>query len=270
MNKRKAFTLVELIVVIFSVTLLLLVMLPGLRTVRKHSKQAVCTAHLRSIGQAVHDFVEENFDRIAKAPNWSFWDNQWSIEYFGDTNPYYEYQPEHLLSSNPDLEPKDPYSYAYWGVAYKDYIASRKIFHCPSMTWVDDWREQGLPYGPPLQPYLKNTCYAINRGYVAGSKFSSFPNPSETIFAQDHIESGIEGIGNDMFCANSEGINLAQWRDGGPGGLWPVDEPVDECFRHQKSANILWLDGHVSVIPETDGITPYYVPQVWYNPFIND
>lgn len=256
-----AFTITELLVVIFSLALLFLVLTPGLHHAKDRSKQIICAAHLRTVGAAFNQYTNENQDRTARAPNWSFWNNQWSIDHLGDTIPPYEYQPEHLQTNNPDLNPYNPYDYAYWGVAYRDYLESPKAFHCPSKIMVDDWREVGAPFGTQMQPYLDNTCYGFN-SYLDRKLITTVPNPSQTILTQDHIESRIEL--SDMFCPYNGGINLSSWRGTAYGGLWPYDFGVRECFRHHGQSNTLWLDGHVSPINETYGED---VPEVWYNPF---
>ncbi|MBN2375657.1 MAG: hypothetical protein JXD22_04610 [Sedimentisphaerales bacterium] len=261
---HKAFTITELIVTIFSLAILFLVLTPGLRHAQDRSKQIICAAHLRTVGAAFNLYLNDNLDRSSRAPNWIFWNNQWTIDYFGDPLPYYEYQPEHIQVYDPSLTVSgyNPYQNAYWGVAYRDYIESPKAFHCPSKIMIDDYREVGDPFGTPMQPYLDNSCYGFN-SYLESKILTTVPNPSQTILTHDHIETRIEGS-NDMFYSYQGNINLSQWRGTGPAGMWPYDFAVRECFRHHGQSNTLWLDGHVSPINETFGED---VPQIWYYPF---
>jgi prepilin-type processing-associated H-X9-DG protein len=117
-----------------------------------------------------------------------------------------------------------------------------------------------------------------NWGTISYRKITEFKNPSTVIFAQDHVEQKMDGIGSDMFCASpGSNRNLTQWR--GYSAQYPDLYPnsIAECFRHNRSryedydpnklfkgvSNTLWLDGHVDTIKETFGQD---VPVSWYNP----
>ncbi len=59
MKKRKAFTLIELLVVIAIIALLLAVILPSLRMAKEHAKRLICATHLKSIGQAIVLYADQ-------------------------------------------------------------------------------------------------------------------------------------------------------------------------------------------------------------------
>ena len=105
-------------------------------------------------------------------------------------------------------------------------------------------------------------------GYTEESIVDTFPNPSNLILAQDHIEQLLDSIYSDMFCiAPGQLINLIQWR------AYARDYPdiypnaVEECFRHEGVSQTLLVDGHVTSIAETTGED---VPCVWYDPFFEE
>ena len=107
MKKHKGFTLIELLVVIAIIAILMSILMPGLRAAREQSKRVACMANLKGLGTSIAMYLMENENRLpmgrsgdsktAKVYNsWGVWDNQWTIDYHGDPNPYYEYQPKHI------------------------------------------------------------------------------------------------------------------------------------------------------------------------------
>jgi prepilin-type N-terminal cleavage/methylation domain-containing protein/prepilin-type processing-associated H-X9-DG protein len=257
MKNKKAFTLIELLVVIAIIALLLAVILPALRLAKEQAKRIVCAAHLRGLGLAVAAYLEDNDNTFYNAPNQGLWEDPYSGE---------------------ELTPES--GWAYWGIAYSYYTDNKKIFHCPSVVAVDMWQLPSEPFDFDTDiKWLKEIFYYCHYGvkhYVSGRKITEFRLPANVIFAQDHIEQRLDGIGSDMFCIPPGGqVNLVQWR---------LDlrtyypDAVSECFRHLRASygrkrpydpysiekgasNNLWLDGHVSPIKETTGED---VPVRWY------
>ncbi len=73
MSRRKGFTLIELLVVVAIIALLISILLPSLARAREIAKRAVCASNLRSIGQAIKVYANDNQDYfptgIYKEPN---------------------------------------------------------------------------------------------------------------------------------------------------------------------------------------------------------
>lgn len=255
-REKRGFTLIEVLVVVAIIALLIAILLPSLSRARELGKKAVCGAHLHGLMSAVHMYVQDAKGWTHKSPNNGLWDN----EHRKGVEPFRQYKPN-------DSE-------AYWGVAYFKYSKNKEVFSCPAQARVDDWPENG--WGQAYQKYFKYCSYGLNgfisnvqnqhKGFQQGMLIDTdFKRPGLIIAFQDHIEQRMETPrdgATDMFCFSRNGQNLLQWRpDGGHDqGRW-FPNSVQECFRHLKRSNTVWLDGHVSDIRETVGTG---VPMNWY------
>lgn len=64
MNRQKGFTLIELLVVIAVIALLLSILLPSLRMAKEHARRLICGTNLRTIGQALYLYAEQENDKL--------------------------------------------------------------------------------------------------------------------------------------------------------------------------------------------------------------
>lgn len=256
--KRKAFTLIELLVVISIIAMLLAILMPALGMVKEKGRQVVCASHLKSIGLSVTTYLTDNDDTFHFGANNGLWRNWYNGD--GEKLPYNS-------------------TYAYWGVAYAEYIGNNEVFDCPSVRadkgdidlWYLPWEYFGGKPASELKEYFKYCSYGLNSytnshysdGKAVYVKGSSLRRPSETIFAQDHIEQLMDSTGSDMFCkppgGGTNSKNLSQWRGYQQSHSELYPNVLGACFRHSKkggndgNSNTLWLDGHVTPIKETDG-----------------
>lgn len=62
--RRRGFTLIELLVVVAILAVLVSILLPALNGARQQAKSTACLANMRSLGLAVHLYVQDNNDRF--------------------------------------------------------------------------------------------------------------------------------------------------------------------------------------------------------------
>ena len=63
-QKRQGFTLIELLVVIAIIALLLAIIMPSLRMVKEQARKVICATHLKSIGQAIALYAQQENDEL--------------------------------------------------------------------------------------------------------------------------------------------------------------------------------------------------------------
>ena len=261
--KAKAFTFVELLVVIGLIAVLIGILLPTLSRARQYSQAIKCRSQLHQIALSVQFYVTNNRgylahsygNLIAPGNGWTTLDPVTGLVGLIDST-----------SSN-----------AYWGVAYARYLlpastlaatgdastqiiqAACGIWHCPSTLSLEPASDD------PTAPL----SYAIN-GIITGTKappnrkFSNYQHASEVIFCQDSIEQEITASNYDSLSNFGSGNNLRYFR---PGGQYYVLDDitwgVNEYYRHHNQCNVLWLDGHVDSLRLSTGSD---VPQTAYQP----
>jgi len=243
-DKVRAFTLVELLVVIGIISVLIALLLPALTAAKESAKRIKCMSNLRQISVAVRMYTQEWRGRTHWMPNGGLWSAR---------------------TGGPPLSADD--DRAYWGVAYLPYLAGnravsdantavadvwRSLFVCPSFRVMDI--DPG--YSDPNMP----ATYGGNI-FMGNVNVTKVRNDSEVVFAEDAAEQRIDGNGDflikfevdtyDPVKLHAVPDNLQQYRL----GQWFRAAPIEwqEWFRHGRYGNVLWMDGHVTSIHETHG-----------------
>ena len=233
-SKIRAFTLVELLVVIGIIALLMGILLPSLGRARAEGRAVKCAAQLQQIGVAVQLYMSQSRGFIGQWRNATSWQDPLDMSRMIDPN----------------------HTNAYWGVQYA--IMARipkQLFNCPDATDGENGDGMTFSQGAIFTSYSQN-CYGGNNGGKRGTdafRIATFGDKDEialfhrknntwegrnlarmrfstkTIFANDGYESVTDGNGdtfNDWY----------QWVD--------PDRSL-EYLRHNKRANALFCDGHV-------------------------
>jgi prepilin-type N-terminal cleavage/methylation domain-containing protein/prepilin-type processing-associated H-X9-DG protein len=253
-SNRRAFTLVELLVVIGIIAILVAILLPTLNRARESARTLKCMSNLRVIGQASLQYSIDNKNCFLPAIIWK--------DAAGGSNPADWWA--HLLVSRKYL-PRQEIDSA------SSPMALNSVLVCPSVqtemltsnsttdgirrkvsNWVDPptanspgvWVD--IAYGINGTSYASNEadsnknpfypCTSISFGNAQCTplkKRSATKNSSELIFMFDGKEWNV-------WTGNLIRTRIAGWRHGG----WIPTKP-DSSGR----VNVSFMDGHVATVP---------------------
>lgn len=201
------FTLIELLIVISIIAILAAMLLPALISARNKAKEISCASKLNQIGLAQANYLGT----------------------YDDIFPPYEYNTGGATSYR-------------WMALYAPYL------DIPVQTGSGTYKQNG-PFGCPSQlKWRENSSgsgnYSISYGYNQGSLGTSNYTP-QTNYGIDityplkitQIRKPTEQLSHTDSWYNTTG---AYRSEGNPNG-----NQASLCFRHNKRANTLYVDGHV-------------------------
>ncbi len=263
LTKKRAFTLVELLVVIGIIALLVALLLPVLNKAREAAKAVQCAANMRNIGQIMMVFAQDNDNRypacgkvLAVAPATT------STSHWAEVLDRIVY--------NNTLQ-KGPIQYVnYIGSASQNIygLASGRL-GCPNTgnegitrrpylttTFVAGGWQNNLatpPWPANCPPYgATKTGTYFNEWFYLGARRTKFKNSSEKFIL---IESS---LGSDQILPRP----IAQDNPALATRNFPYSNGVSTgsifAFRHPNlTANFLYADGHVGQLNSKDEMNDY-------------
>jgi len=234
-KKRKAFSLIELLVVISVVALLMAVLMPALASARAQAHRMVCRSNLRQLVLANSGYAVENDGHYVPA----------APDITAEMGGMYRW---HGLRSSPD-EPFDPMK-----GPLAAYLAGGQVKECPErVNFVDgqDWNtnfEQGCGGYGYNHVYLGSRNWqdrqfkTLEQSRRAGwetTKTTEVGRPTETLMFADTAMSNRQSY-------------LIEYSFAEPPFYVYKGKPVTSYylsasihFRHRGRANVGWTDGHV-------------------------
>jgi prepilin-type processing-associated H-X9-DG protein/prepilin-type N-terminal cleavage/methylation domain-containing protein len=217
---RKAFTLVELLVVIGIIALLIGLLLPALSTARQQAQAVDCLSNLRQMVIAVHSYADA-------------YNGQYPIAYYSDLSP------TQMVSFN-------------WDFTVTRALPSGRVTVTPGILWQGSTNAQ-IQQCPsfsgnsnaPNDPY---TGYNYNDSFIGGGQ-SGPTTAAPAKLNQVHRPSRCALFGDGQYSAGAD--KFMHSPNPGPDDItfgFTSAWAGTQGFRHRGGTNIAFCDGHAETL----------------------
>ncbi len=215
---KRAFTLIEMLVVIAIISILAALLMPALSVARSHARSTRCRSRLNNIGQALYAYTVDHNEML---PGIGDYTGTW---FFGSTEG-----------------PDKPVNF------HKGYLSlyvsnSDEVWQCPEFGWGNYVpRAKGPSTGYAYNYHYLN--YLVEEGdwsdpdykyWWKGRGLTIVKKPSNTVLFGDSATNWMGPLQENWF-----------WTPPSQALLWGE---AYTHFRHRRTANVLWVDGHVSTM----------------------
>jgi len=216
---KRAFSLIELLVVVAIIALLVSIMLPALEEARENAEMAVCLSNLRQMVIAAQSYT------LA-------YEDYYPISY------YFEFQPSLSIFHAWDLTSIKDWSagetHVRPGLLWLA-VGVTKVQQCPSFEGEANWLND---------PY---TGYNYNTSYIGHGSGESIVAPAKSGEVQDPDSCAIFGDGE--YAGGANKFMRAPWPNPGDANF-SARAAGTQGFRHMGKTNVAFCDGHAESLSE--------------------
>ena len=230
---RKAFTLVELLVVISIIALLVAILMPALGQARNQAKQVYCLNNLRQMAITAINYSLNNDDYYPLAQYWAT-SGSVSYEYNWDFTRVWQGGQSKIVA----------------GLLWDGQETIQEIHRCPSYPGSDNM------FGVPFTGYNYNTSYI---GHGQGESVSSayrgkvIPNPSFPTFniilsvktSQVASPASCAIFGDGHYSGGANKFMRSSWHWAGDYNF-TLRRSGTQGYRHNGKTNVALCDGHAT------------------------
>ncbi|MBC7808612.1 MAG: DUF1559 domain-containing protein [Akkermansiaceae bacterium] len=221
-RSQSAFTLIELLVVIAIIAILAAILFPVFAQARDKARQASCMSNQKQIGLGLIQYIQD-FDELF-----------------------------------PLLQDDTPNGFYWWGQLVRPYMSQNSdapagtVYNCPSFPKGDQWMQYGLHYDLRERelgrvPEPSETVMVAEKGQNSeeGGSFTAFM-PWEWLWTDTAFKDGNQASG---LCSNPTPAKYDLDRDIDSKDAWSWPNAAMPRYRHAKTGNFIFVDGHVKAIP---------------------
>ncbi|MHC4481090.1 MAG: type II secretion system protein [Planctomycetota bacterium] len=220
---RRAFTLVELLVVMAIITILTGLLMPAISAAREEAMSTSCRSRLRQIGHA-----------------WTLY----TIDYGGYMPGMGDYTGRHFFGRHGGPDQFVDFTEGYLA-SYMD--GDAEVWQCPAFA---DFLPRALE---PTSGYAYNYRYLTHlveegnwwepdyKFWWPGKHEAVIEKPTSTVLFGDSARNWMGPLEENWF-----------WTPPSDGLAWPGWEAAYSHFRHRRRLNALWADMHVDSLPPDD------------------
>lgn len=209
-NRRAAFTLIELLIVIAIISILAAILFPVFSRARENARRTSCASNMKQISLGLMQYMQD----------------------------YDEMYPRHIQDATVPSANR-----VYWNAFIQPYVKSTQIFNCPNRTetaivWNGAANDNTIAYG---MNYWLNSYY-----YPAGSpglRLAAIQNPAQTVWiAETGSLQESPGFGYNQCYPSWYGKT---YPTNATYGFDAFNAAGRLTNRHFGGLNVIWGDGHV-------------------------
>ena len=229
-RKNKAFTLVELLVVISIIALLLAILMPSLNKARETAKRVICASNVKQMLLGVPLYAADNNDEMPYHCNADPTDDRAPDAVY---EPYKTYSIHHATRPAGDL-------IQGMGRMYHTYLGDNlRIFFCPGMRNT----VCAFPKMSINEPYNTDSEFQLKNNQWIGNKPFRMPNRSCYMYRAGDYD-------GPRVRPTDRKLTLKLSKLSGQRGLitdiWSMANSIDPVIAHKEGINAGFVDGHSS------------------------